>query len=111
MLTRTGQTLLKRLQRALHTMAERDYNVKYLVSLSVHLAYHPQAAVAALNTLQSNFSIIDAIRKSGQSSNEKAIPEMLEFARRIGYQVCGSLFFCAMLVATTPKPISTGQWT
>ncbi len=45
-------------------------------------------AVMALNTLQSNFAIVDAIRKSGKKMNEQAIPEMIEWARKIGYQVC-----------------------
>lgn len=48
------------------------------------------AAVAALNTLQSNFAIVDAIRKSGVGMNKQAIPEMIEWCRRIGYEVCGS---------------------
>ena len=46
-----------------------------------------QDAVAALNTLQSNFAIVDAIRKSGRSLNQNAIPEMVEWCRRIGYEV------------------------
>jgi len=49
--------------------------------------------VTALNTLQSNFSIVDAIRKSGQGMNKQAIPEMLEWCRKIGYEVCGFLRF------------------
>lgn len=49
-----------------------------------------QAAVAALNTLQSNFSIVDAIRKSGRGMNKQAIPEMIEWCRKIGYEVGGS---------------------
>ncbi|KAF2691975.1 bifunctional protein folC [Lentithecium fluviatile CBS 122367] len=44
------------------------------------------AAVTALNTLQSNFSIVDAIRKSGKGMNKLAIPEMLEWCRKIGYE-------------------------
>lgn len=47
-----------------------------------------QDAIAALNTLQSNFSVVDAIRKSGKSLNKQAIPEMIEWCRRIGYEVC-----------------------
>lgn len=43
-------------------------------------------AVNALNTLQSNFATIDAIRKSGGKANNQAIPEMLEWARRCGYK-------------------------
>jgi folylpolyglutamate synthase len=45
------------------------------------------AAVAALNTLQSNFSIVDAIRKSGRGMNKQAIPEMIEWCRKAGYEV------------------------
>lgn len=52
--------------------APRDYN----------------AAVAALNTLQSNFSIVGAIKKQGPGWNKRAIPEMQEWVRRIGYEVC-----------------------
>ncbi|KAF2751874.1 FolC bifunctional protein [Sporormia fimetaria CBS 119925] len=51
-------------------MANRDYG----------------AAVAALNTLQSNFAIVDAIRKSGRGMNKQAIPEMIEWCRKIGYE-------------------------
>lgn len=46
--------------------------------------------MAALNTLQSNFSIVDAIRKSGRGMNKQAIPEMVEWCRKAGYEVCGS---------------------
>jgi hypothetical protein len=45
------------------------------------------AAVAALNTLQSNFSIVDAIRKSGKGMNQNAIPEMIDWVKRTGYEV------------------------
>ncbi|OJD40205.1 folylpolyglutamate synthase [Diplodia corticola] len=44
------------------------------------------AAVTALNTLQSNFSIVDAIRKSGKGMNKNAIPEMIEWFRKAGYE-------------------------
>ncbi|KAL9122643.1 MAG: hypothetical protein Q9187_000810 [Circinaria calcarea] len=43
-------------------------------------------AVAALNTLQSNFSVVDAIRKSGRGMNKQAIPEMIEWCSKIGYE-------------------------
>ena len=46
------------------------------------------AAVAALNTLQSNFSIVEAIKKQGPGWNKRAIPEMMEWVRKIGYEVC-----------------------
>ena len=43
--------------------------------------------MAALNTLQSNFSVVDAIRKTGRVLNKASIPEMIEWCRRIGYEV------------------------
>lgn len=46
-----------------------------------------QDAITALNTLQSNFSVVDAIRKSGGSMNKQAIPEMIEWCRKVGYEV------------------------
>ncbi|KAF8251137.1 FolC bifunctional protein [Wilcoxina mikolae CBS 423.85] len=42
-------------------------------------------AIRSLNSLQSNFSILAAIRASGKSMNAQAIPEMIEWVRRIGY--------------------------
>lgn len=44
-------------------------------------------AVQALNSLQSNFSIVEAIRKQGPGWNKLAIPEMISWVRRIGYEV------------------------
>jgi folylpolyglutamate synthase len=40
-----------------------------------------------LNSLQSNASVIDAIRKSGNFKNEASIPEMKSYMKRLGYQV------------------------
>lgn len=53
-----------------------------------------QDAVASLNTLQSNFAIVDAIRKSGRKMNDQAIPEMIEWCNKIGYQVCDKPNLC-----------------
>jgi hypothetical protein len=58
--------------------------------LYTDMGLRSQAAVAALNTLQSNFSIVDAIRKSGRGMNKQAIPEMIEWCHKIGYEVCGA---------------------
>ncbi|KAF2434982.1 FolC bifunctional protein [Tothia fuscella] len=75
-------------------MAERDYN----------------AAVAALNSLQSNFSIIDAIRKAGMVQNEQAIPEMLVFAKRLGYQPSDFTKFRPIHIAGTKGKGSTSAF-
>lgn len=52
-----------------------------------------QAAIAALNSLQTNFAIVEEMRKtqSRQEMNDRSIPETVEWLRRIGYQVCDSL--------------------
>jgi predicted XRE-type DNA-binding protein len=44
-------------------------------------------AITRLNTLQSNVATLDALRASGGRMSEFAIPEMLEYLARIGYQV------------------------
>ncbi|EMC94638.1 hypothetical protein BAUCODRAFT_149766 [Baudoinia panamericana UAMH 10762] len=44
------------------------------------------SAVQALNTLQSNFSAVEAIRKQGPGWNERALPEMRAWVRRMGYE-------------------------
>lgn len=43
-------------------------------------------AIHLLNTLQSNFATIDAVRKSGINRNSMLMPEMIEWVRRIGYK-------------------------
>ena len=49
--------------------------------------FHAKAAVAALNTLQTNFAVIEAFKKSGQDRNKFAIPEMLDWCGKAGYEV------------------------
>ncbi|KAI4198079.1 MAG: hypothetical protein LQ350_005520 [Teloschistes chrysophthalmus] len=43
-------------------------------------------AVTALNTLQKNSAVIESVRKAGMSLNSQAIPEMIEWCRRVGYE-------------------------
>lgn len=64
------------------------------VSITRHRTYSTSsgprdydAAVRALNALQSNFSIVEAIRKMGPGWNKLAIPEMIGWVRRTGYEV------------------------
>ncbi|KAF7597211.1 Folylpolyglutamate synthetase [Aspergillus hancockii] len=47
-----------------------------------------EAAIAALNSLQTNFSVVQQLRESGdrQAMNLRSIPETVEWLRRIGYQ-------------------------
>lgn len=44
-------------------------------------------AIDALNSLQSNASVLEALRASGRKMSCNAIPEMLEYLKRIGYGV------------------------
>lgn len=59
------------------------------------------AAVTALNGLQSNFSIVEAIRKAGPGWNQRALPEMIVWVRRVGYEVCMSLSSAVVRLAGT----------
>ncbi|MCJ1391025.1 Folylpolyglutamate synthetase [Xylographa bjoerkii] len=43
-------------------------------------------AIKALNSLQSNAAVVDAIRLSGRKLNRQAISEMIEWCRKIGYE-------------------------
>ena len=65
----------------------RSYGVCVTPSSVYHQTDDSQEAVAALNTLQSNHSIVDAIRKSGRGMNKQAIPEMIDWCQRTGYEV------------------------
>ena len=44
-------------------------------------------AVDALNSLQSNAAVLEALRASGGKNSSLALPEMLEYLHRIGYSV------------------------
>ncbi|KAH0341936.1 putative tetrahydrofolylpolyglutamate synthase, partial [Aureobasidium melanogenum] len=68
------------------------------------------AAVAALNTLQSNFSIVDAIRKSGRGMNQNAIPEMIEWVKKLGYEPADFDRLNAVHVAGTKGKGSTSSF-
>ena len=48
-----------------------------------------QDAITTLNSLQTNFATVEAIRKSKSRDdmNKYSIPEAIEWLRRIGYQV------------------------
>ncbi|KAJ5895210.1 Folylpolyglutamate synthase [Penicillium taxi] len=45
-----------------------------------------EAAIAALNSLQTNFAIVEELRNSRQDINERSLPETVEWLRRIGYK-------------------------
>jgi hypothetical protein len=53
-----------------------------------------QAAITALNSLQTNYAIVEELRKakSRDEINERSIPEMVEWLERIGYKVRRSDF-------------------
>lgn len=43
-------------------------------------------AIDKLNSLQSNASLLEKLRKAGPRMNERSLPEMREYLKRIGYQ-------------------------
>ncbi|RUS22971.1 Mur ligase [Endogone sp. FLAS-F59071] len=43
-------------------------------------------AIDKLNSLQTNASILEALRKAGPRMNDRSLPEMCEHVRRIGYE-------------------------
>jgi len=55
-----------------------------------------QDAVEHLNSLQSNAATLEAVRASGGRSSEFAIPEMIEYLKRVGYAV--SKFKAVLLI-------------
>ncbi|RMD43900.1 hypothetical protein DV735_g1245, partial [Chaetothyriales sp. CBS 134920] len=67
-------------------------------------------AVAALNSLQSNFAILDAIRKSGKKMNEQSIPEMIRWARKLGYKPSDFNSLQAIHIAGTKGKGSTAAY-
>ncbi|TID27878.1 FolC bifunctional protein [Venturia nashicola] len=69
-----------------------------------------KAAITALNTLQTNFSILGAIKKSGRSMNGQAIPQMIDFAKRIGYQPSDFKKFHSIHIAGTKGKGSTSAF-
>ncbi|EAW10273.1 tetrahydrofolate synthase [Aspergillus clavatus NRRL 1] len=50
------------------------------------MARNYDAAISALNSLQSNFTIIQEVNKDRKNMNLRSIPEMIEWLRRIGYK-------------------------
>ncbi|GAB7358303.1 hypothetical protein MBLNU230_g2377t1 [Neophaeotheca triangularis] len=44
------------------------------------------AAVQALNSIQSNFAVVEQIKRSGWASMDQALPEMRTWCRAIGYE-------------------------
>ncbi|KAI4126308.1 MAG: hypothetical protein LQ338_003817 [Usnochroma carphineum] len=63
-------------------------------------------AVTALNTLQTNSAVMEAMRKAGTNLNKQAIPEMIEWCRRAGYEGKGSTsaFVSSILSQYLPSP-------
>lgn len=52
-------------------------------------------AIDALNTLQTNAAILEAVRAAGATLNPNAIPEMVDYLRRVGLEV----FFLLILLS------------
>jgi folylpolyglutamate synthase len=44
-------------------------------------------AIDALNSLQTNAAVLEAVRAAGSKLNPNAIPEMIDYLRRVGLEV------------------------
>lgn len=65
-------------------------SLRLLLSLSFRRPMSTRSysdAVDALNSLQSNTAVLEALRASGNNMSLRSIPEMLEYLHRIGYSV------------------------
>lgn len=57
--------------------------MNYSTSLKTSRSY--KDAINTLNNLQSNYSVIQLIRSTGNRNNKETIDQMVEFSKRIGY--------------------------
>ncbi|RAL15926.1 tetrahydrofolate synthase [Aspergillus homomorphus CBS 101889] len=64
----------------------RIQHSRHISSNSAIMSRNYEAAIAALNSLQSNFAVVEELRKSRKDMNLLSIPETVEWLRRIGYQ-------------------------
>ncbi|KAB8239712.1 tetrahydrofolate synthase [Aspergillus alliaceus] len=67
------------------------YNYSLIRRFSSHptrMSRNYEAAIAALNSLQTNFAVVQQLRESGdrRQMNLRSLPETVEWLRRIGYQ-------------------------
>ena len=63
------------------------FTARYFSSEKMAMDRTYSHVITLLNTLQSNFSVISAIRESGGKLNEVAISEMKEYLHKIGHDV------------------------
>lgn len=89
-----GRRALLAVQRAYSTGSRTITNTTAATASTTTTGRDYNAAVAALNGLQSNFSIVEALRKAGPTKNSRAIPEMLSWVQRIGHEVGGNTVRC-----------------
>lgn len=57
-----------------------------LRKFSTKMSFTYKEAVDKLNSLQSNAALLEQLRKAGPRMNEKSLPEMREYFKRIGYE-------------------------
>lgn len=53
---------------------------------SKNMVFTYKEAVDKLNSLQSNAAVLEQLRKAGPRMNERSLPEMREYFKRIGYE-------------------------
>ncbi|KAG2235237.1 hypothetical protein INT48_004704 [Thamnidium elegans] len=55
-------------------------------STTLKMSFTYKEAVDKLNSLQSNAALLEQLRKAGPRMNEKSLPEMRDYFKRIGYE-------------------------
>ncbi|KAI9024460.1 Mur ligase [Phycomyces nitens] len=77
-----------------------------------------KTAIDRLNSLQTNASLLEKLRKAGPRANEQSLPEMREYLKRIGYEAStkgkGSTSAITQSILSNypdQKPIKTGLFT
>ncbi|KAE8152859.1 Mur ligase [Aspergillus avenaceus] len=85
-------------------------NIGRLSSRPAIMSRNYEAAIAALNSLQTNFAIVQQLRDSREDMNLRSLPETIEWLRRIGYQPSDLDRFNPVHVAGTKGKGSTSAF-
>jgi len=66
-----------------------------------------QEAIAALNSLQSNASVLATIQAAGPQPSERVFGQTTYYLRRLGYKVVRPSHVKRIIIKKSPKPTST----
>ncbi|CAG8089905.1 unnamed protein product [Penicillium salamii] len=98
--------------RGLSTSFRWQFGARRVSTRSPTMTRTYEAAIAALNSLQTNYAIVEELRKSTtrQEMNERSLPETVEWLQRIGYKPSDLNRLNAVHVAGTKGKGSTSAF-